>query len=735
MRPSLVRLTVWALALASPSVGQSLTRLSTLLNQAQIPGASAVIVDLRTDDVNGSLVFDNGVAWMQHFGLARLGCSRPDDASSSGGEPCLVTDDTVFGVGKISSLLIATAVMRSVQEGYVDLDEPVVTYLASRGTDLAKRKLPSVWTFHDPVNMFERVTLRHLLSHTACIGDDAYILAKETSLGDKTKTIAQFLREKMPQASSWRGGCTLGKDYHYSTLGLTLAAHAIEYVDERLDSDFVRFGARELLPEIGLANAGWRLAQLTNRGAVAEPYSFKLDSDNFNRWFENLPTTLVSSYETQVFDNACEWVLEPLNMTNSTNETLLVFQNCTSKALVQVLPSVASGEDYFRAFGQYGRADTVATMLRASAKELAKVLALHMGNGVTVGGQDFLNASLAREMRQIEVELDEGAVGLAWELTTEDGRDLFEINVGDRNPGMAGSISFHESAGVGLILLANGDSSIDERGIKYHRESEIMVDEALKLVRTYLFDWYELNFVPSAVPKSISFLDPPPSKPVLNSTALGMIFQLFAVESESVGYSVTYAGLDVTEGHYIKVVSGSTIFTHFPVGFPARPYSQAGRDAAVPTGNSSGQVRGIVDNLSPGSFNAIEAQILNWEDTVMQSEALSIQTLRSNAPAPDMSVSLAITCATPTEVYYSVEYHSVPIDEGYQIHLSYLEAPYHAPYSPPKRLTEVYLPTLQGGFSGRILDLTTSTEHTFKAAIVDFYRGSWVWDEVVVFCS
>lgn len=721
---------------------QSLERLSTLLDQARIPGVSAVLVDMRRDAVNGSLVFDGGEAWVQHFGFARLGCSQPGDASSSGGEPCFVTDDTVFGVGKISSLLLGTAVMRSLQAGYVDLDTPVVNYLASRGTSLNKRKLPSVWTFHDPLNMLPRITLRHLLSHTACLTDSAYVKAKMTSPGDTRAMLGNFLRQTLPQGISWRGGCVLGQSYHYSTLGLSLAAHAIEYVDDRVDSDFIRYAEREMLPEMGVSNAGWRLAQLTNRGALAEPYSFKLDAAVFNRFYENLPTSLVTDYESQVFDDVCEARLEYIDVTNSTSnttetETVQLYTNCSYTTTVLTTPDVAAGDEHYRTFSHYGRIDAPATMLRASAKELAKVVALHIDDGVTVAGSDFLNASLVQAMRTPHVHRDNeaGATGLIWDLVTEDGRDLFTVNVGDRNPGMAGHISVHEAANLGLVLLANGDSAVDEQDAKFQNQAELDVDEALALVRAYIFDWYELNYVPAVTPRGINFEVDPPSIVVLNSTTLGIVFKLYSVSATTVGYSVDFAGLDVTEGHHLKVISGSTEVAFFPVGFPAQPYTQAGRDAAVATGNNTGQVRGVVTHLMPDSTNVIEAQIADWNDQAVVVEQLQITTLSATQATPDMAVGLQIVCASATEAAYSATWTNVPIDSGYRMHLSYLAAPYHAPASPQKRMTPVFLATLSGSLTGKIQGLQPGVEHRFKAAIVDFYLGSWLWDEVTVTCS
>ena len=66
-----------------------------------------------------------------------------------------VAVDTVFKIGSISKPILATAVMRLVQDGRIDLDAPVRTYL---------RDAPPAWN---------GITVRHLLSHSAGLVRDA----------------------------------------------------------------------------------------------------------------------------------------------------------------------------------------------------------------------------------------------------------------------------------------------------------------------------------------------------------------------------------------------------------------------------------------------------------------------------------------------------------------------------------------------------------------------------------
>ena len=71
-----------------------------------------------------------------------------------------LTDDAILQIGSISKVWTATLAMMLVEDGALDLDEPVVTYLPDlRLADQSVR---------------DTVTLRHLLSHTSGIEGDRF---------------------------------------------------------------------------------------------------------------------------------------------------------------------------------------------------------------------------------------------------------------------------------------------------------------------------------------------------------------------------------------------------------------------------------------------------------------------------------------------------------------------------------------------------------------------------------
>ncbi|HEU5438673.1 MAG TPA: serine hydrolase domain-containing protein [Ktedonobacterales bacterium] len=123
--------------------------------------------------------------------------------------PSPVSSDTLFQIGSITKTLTATAIMRLVEAGTLDLDTPVRTYVP----DLALAD----------ESVAEGVSLRHLLTHTAgWEGDFALLL--NTGRGDDA--LARFIA-MLPQAQQLT---PLGMVWSYNNAGFYLAGRVLEAV-------------------------------------------------------------------------------------------------------------------------------------------------------------------------------------------------------------------------------------------------------------------------------------------------------------------------------------------------------------------------------------------------------------------------------------------------------------------------------------------------------------------------
>ena len=118
-----------------------------------------------------------------------------------------VTEDTLFQIGSITKVWTASLVMMLVDEGTLDLDEPVVTYVPEfrlADTDVSSR-----------------VTLRHLLCHSSGIGGD-HIL--DTGRGDDT--LERYLETCTEVGQEHELGATMS----YCNTGYSVLGRVIEKV-------------------------------------------------------------------------------------------------------------------------------------------------------------------------------------------------------------------------------------------------------------------------------------------------------------------------------------------------------------------------------------------------------------------------------------------------------------------------------------------------------------------------
>lgn len=137
-----------------------------------------------------------------------------------------ITDDALFLVGSISKVYTATLVMRLCEQGKLDLDTPVITYVPELQLANAEAR--------------EVITLRHLLSHSSGIEGDRFI---DYGRGDDvlTKAIAEF-----NTLTQW---FKPGTFYSYCNSGFYLTAHIIETVTGKTFEEVMK---EELFEPLGL---------------------------------------------------------------------------------------------------------------------------------------------------------------------------------------------------------------------------------------------------------------------------------------------------------------------------------------------------------------------------------------------------------------------------------------------------------------------------------------------------
>jgi CubicO group peptidase (beta-lactamase class C family) len=124
--------------------------------------------------------------------------------------PLPVDDETLFQIGSITKTFTGTAVMRLVETGGLDLDEPVRTYL------------PELRLADEEVA--QRVTTRHLLTHTGGWEGDYF-----DDLGPGDDALARMVAAvaELPQVTP------LSEIWSYNNAGFYIAGRVVEVVSGR----------------------------------------------------------------------------------------------------------------------------------------------------------------------------------------------------------------------------------------------------------------------------------------------------------------------------------------------------------------------------------------------------------------------------------------------------------------------------------------------------------------------
>ncbi|MBN1426792.1 MAG: serine hydrolase [Anaerolineae bacterium] len=158
--------------------------MATQLTAYHFPGATVAVVK------DGELLFAKG------YGYADLSTLKPVEA-----------DQTLFHPGSVSKLFTWTAIMQLVEQGEIDLDADVNTYL----------------DFTIPATYPEPITLRHLMTHTPGFEDRSIGLFVATAA--ELIPLGEFLTGNMPARVYPPGETTA-----YSNYGTALAGYIVERV-------------------------------------------------------------------------------------------------------------------------------------------------------------------------------------------------------------------------------------------------------------------------------------------------------------------------------------------------------------------------------------------------------------------------------------------------------------------------------------------------------------------------
>jgi len=185
-----------------------------------------------------ALIVDKKVVWTRGYGFADKVRRVP------------FTPDTVLNIGSIGKTFTGAAVMRAVQDGKLSLDEDINRYLPFRVVN--------------PNSPDDRITLRHLATHTSGITDRWEVYESTYRYGEPPEPLDAFLRSYLvPGGSRYSKDNFLnvkpGTHREYANAGAGLAGYVVERaVGEKLST----YTKRHFLAPLRMDNTGWFLSDV-----------------------------------------------------------------------------------------------------------------------------------------------------------------------------------------------------------------------------------------------------------------------------------------------------------------------------------------------------------------------------------------------------------------------------------------------------------------------------------------
>ena len=175
----------------------------------------------KVEGLSIALVDDMGLIWAQGFGYADKENKIP------------ATPQTIYRAASISKLFTATAIMQLVEQGRINIDEPLTTYLPEFSI---KSRFPGEG----------RITPRNLMTHHSGLPANFYKGIFSTNPEPFTKVIEEIKDEYLAYPPD--------SFYSYSNLGVTLLGGVIERVSGK---DYVSYMDEFLLGPMGMDNSSF----------------------------------------------------------------------------------------------------------------------------------------------------------------------------------------------------------------------------------------------------------------------------------------------------------------------------------------------------------------------------------------------------------------------------------------------------------------------------------------------
>lgn len=170
-----------------------------------------------------------------------------------------VTKDTLFNLASISKPIMGLVLLQLVDQGKLDLDQDINHYLPFK--------------VDNPHTQDEKITLRHLASHSSGIAD-YYDIQSYSENRDSATSLEQHLKSLLlPDGSQYQQGAHFlaqqpATKRQYSNLAAGLAGYLVEATT---GMSLAHYSKQQLFPALAMAQSSWLLHDL-KLSDIAVPY-------------------------------------------------------------------------------------------------------------------------------------------------------------------------------------------------------------------------------------------------------------------------------------------------------------------------------------------------------------------------------------------------------------------------------------------------------------------------------
>jgi CubicO group peptidase (beta-lactamase class C family) len=206
-----------------------------LVQESEVSVEAALSREIRLPGLAVALVGPDGPLWVRAYGYRNA--QRVAKADTG----------TMYGILSMSKTVTVTGLMMAVEEGLLDLDVPITTYLPGFAVH---SRFDS-----DPV---PRMTIRHLLSMTSGLTHDAPV-------GNNADPACPSYDAHIRSISDTWLRFRTGERAEYSNLGVELAAHILEVVTHRPFTEYIQ---KKVFDPVGMNRStydGDRIKNESNR--------------------------------------------------------------------------------------------------------------------------------------------------------------------------------------------------------------------------------------------------------------------------------------------------------------------------------------------------------------------------------------------------------------------------------------------------------------------------------------